>query len=370
MNVARATKRETSISERGASPSAVASLKAIFSLLMGLSLTNALVVLIRLDKHNSVQWLSTLHTKPTVSTAVLLFTIVRFYLGNVRHIDDTYGLSPVTHSLASPNSRSARRFVVDFCVLLVEALMFGVASFYVYHASDLLAIMIGLLVVDTSWNRVTQEDTPHQQVWYVNNSIHTALMFGCYCAHLTFPHSVAWTYAGVALLLTNGSVDFAFSRAFYFADQPVGKSIFLSAPFTGVLDSEDRLPRPLRSRIETIVDRLEAHGWEVFNAHRLESWGASIETPHKALVRDTAAIRQSQQLVAIIGDPPSPGVQLEIGFALAHGKRVLVVCETSETLPFLMRGLIEHESTTCISGRNFDEDHELAVLVEQKVTAL
>lgn len=356
-----------SLKTHSVSPSAVVSLKAIFSLLMGLSVTNTLVVLVRAGQRGSVQWLSALHTKPTISAGVLLFTIARFYLGNIRHIDDTFA-SPLAPSLAlTPNSRRARRFVLDFCVLLVEALMFGLASFYVSHPSDLLAIMIALLIVDTCWNRATQAVSTYQQVWFINNFIHSALMFGCYAGHLSALHATAWTYAGIALLFSNGLFDFCLSRFFYFADPAMGRYLFLSAPFTGVLDSEGHLPQELQNCIQTVTDRLEAHGWKVFSAHRRERWGAAIDTPYSSLMTDITAIRRAQYLVAIIGSPPSPGVQLEVGFALAHGKRVLIVCDANDSLPYLIRGLIEHESAACISGHQYNDAHELAVLVEQHI---
>ena len=72
------------------SQSAVASLKAIFSILMGLSVTNTLVVFVRGKGEPFVKEFASIDLLAAVLAAVLLFTIVRFFLGNVRHVDDVY----------------------------------------------------------------------------------------------------------------------------------------------------------------------------------------------------------------------------------------------------------------------------------------
>jgi hypothetical protein len=354
-----------SLESRDVSASAVSSLKTIFSILMGLSVTNTLVILLRGGKHGQVHRVSAMPAEQLIFAGVLLFTIVRFYLGNVRHVDDVYETKGLAHPIIRPPNQRARRFVIDFAVLLVEALMFGLASFYVGRPSDLLAIMIALLTVDICWNRATQGYSPHQQVWFLNNFGHALAIGVSYVVYLrSSPPATAPLYVGIGLLLSNGLVDFVFSRAFYFAARTTGKSAFLSAPFTALLDAHDgRYPQSERQTIETIYDRLTARGWTIHNAHRRERWGDSIDTPYSALVKDLEAIDDSEQLVAIVGDPPSPGVQLEIGFALARGKRILVICGRPGGLPYLMRGVIEHESATFISSEQHGDDHRLAELV-------
>jgi hypothetical protein len=345
------------------SQSAVASLKAIFSVLMGLSVTNTLVVLIRGAPGSPITPLSDLTPQPSIFAAVLLFTIVRFYLGNVRHVDDFYVLGTVEGQPLDPKMRAAGRFVWDFAVLLVQALFFGVASFYIGRGAPFTLIMMMLLFVDIIWTVATQGVAPHQRTWFINNLTHLTAITICYGFHVKYPHSAIPLYCGIGFLLTNGGVDFVKSRAFYFADRRGEKAVFLSAPFTQLLqDQGGGLPAETRGHLESIIDRLEARGWSVDNAHRRERWGAALDRPLAALTADLKGIETADTLVAIIGSPPSPGVQLEIGFALARGKEILLVVGRDDPIPYLIRGVIDRESVVLVRRSQHDEK-ELAEAV-------
>lgn len=334
---------------------------------MGLSVTNTLVILIR-GHGGGVPPLLAIRAEPVVLATVLFVTIVRFYLGNDRHVDDTYGPSR-GGTFTGRTNHTALRFVIDFSILLLEALMFGVASFYVGRVYDFLVIMMAILLVDIAWNGGTQGTTPHQRVWLLNNLGHLAAIFVCFAWHQATRESIAG-YLAIGLLLSNGLVDFWWSRTFYFARPSQGKSVFLSAPFSSVLDEhKGNFPPEVRERIETIIDRLEAREWIVFNSHRRERWGADLDTPYAALRNDLEAIASAERLVAVVGTPPSPGVQLEIGFALACGKPVVIVNDNanSHDLPYLIRGVIEHESSSLLHAERYSDPHELAEIIQRRL---
>lgn len=330
-----------------ASQSAVSSLKAIFSILMGLSVTNTLVILIREDGDPSVTALAGVDPLHAISAAALLFTIARFYLGNVRHIDDFYVAAMVDGKPLDPRMNAAPRFVVDFAVLLVEALMFSLASFYITREVNFIELLMALLAIDILWTVATRGVAPHSGLWFSNNLVHLFAIAVCFGFHLEYEESLLPFYFAVALLVTNGIVDFAWNRDFYFADRLPEKAIFLSAPFSQLL-TKDGLPAEFRERLDAVIDHLEAEGWSVDNAHKRERWGTSLDSPYTAMIADLEGIDDAGTVVAILGSPPSPGVQLEIGFALARNKKLVLIADIDDPMPYLIRGVVERESVVLI----------------------
>lgn len=329
------------------SQSAVSSLKAIFSVLMGLSVTNTLIILIRDNGDPAVKALADIDPLNAVFATVLLFTIARFYLGNVRHVDDFYVAATVDGKPLDPHMNSAPRFVVDFAVLLVEALMFSLASFYIAREVNFIEILMALLAVDILWTVATRGVAPHSGFWFSNNLVHLFAIAVCFGFHLKYEESLLPFYFAIGLLLTNGMVDFAWNRSFYFADRQHEKTIFFSAPFSQLL-TENGLPFEIRERLDAVIDHLEADGWSVDNAHKREQWGTRLDSPYTAVTADLEGIEDAGIVVAILGSPASPGVQLEIGFALARNKKLVLIADSDDPMPYLIRGVVERESVVLV----------------------
>jgi hypothetical protein len=350
------------------SQSSVSSLKAIFSILMGLSVTNTLVVLIH-EGGIGIASLAGINDLHGVFAAVLLFTIARFYLGNIRHIDDVYVAESVDGKPLDPRVNSASRFVRDFTVLLLEALLFSLASFYVVHRANFIEILMVLLVVDILWTVSTRGVAPHSGFWFDNNLVHLVAIAVCFGFHLKYPPSQIPFYFAIGLLLTNGLLDFAWNRDFYFADRVSNKAVFLSGPFTQLLRGNE-LPVEFRERLTAVIDHLEAKGWSVDNAHRRERWGARLDSPYTAANADLDGIEKAGVLVAFLGTPPSPGVQLEIGFALARNKKIVLIADEDDQMPYLIRGMVERDSVVLIrqpvsSGNHQDIGERISAGLER-----
>lgn len=115
--------------------------------------------------------------------------------------------------------------------------------------------------------------------------------------------------------------------------------VFLAAPFTQLLDRRGTFDSDYRSRLSDIHQFLESLGHEVISAHTREHWGNALESPAEALAIDLAGIDACDVLVAFIGTPPSPGVQLEIGYALARRAPVLAIVDRNDSRPYLLDGL-------------------------------
>lgn len=118
------------------------------------------------------------------------------------------------------------------------------------------------------------------------------------------------------------------------------RRIFLGGPFKASVDpATGTLLAAERARLQAVIDRLERDGHEVHNAHRREGWGAAFLTPEECTRLDFEEISGCDVFVAFPGAPASPGTHVEIGWASALGKPVVLLLEEGAEYAFLVRGL-------------------------------
>nr|5VTO_A Chain A, Blasticidin M [Streptomyces griseochromogenes]5VTO_B Chain B, Blasticidin M [Streptomyces griseochromogenes] len=120
------------------------------------------------------------------------------------------------------------------------------------------------------------------------------------------------------------------------------RSVFLAGPFMGLVNPEtNSMPSAEQLPFLTLIEHFEKQGLEVFNAHRREAWGAQVLTPEECTPLDQLEIRKADVFVAIPGIPPSPGTHVEIGWASAFDKPIVLLLEEGreEEYGFLVRGL-------------------------------
>ncbi|MGW6704625.1 nucleoside 2-deoxyribosyltransferase [Streptomyces sp. NPDC054956] len=117
------------------------------------------------------------------------------------------------------------------------------------------------------------------------------------------------------------------------------RSVFLAGPFKALVDADGAMNTEARTRFETLIERLEAEDYHVYNAHRRESWGAKFLTPDECTRLDYDEISASTVFVAFPGHPASPGTHIEIGWASALGKPIVLLLEEGKDYAFLVRGL-------------------------------
>ncbi|GAA3048094.1 nucleoside 2-deoxyribosyltransferase [Actinokineospora globicatena] len=116
-------------------------------------------------------------------------------------------------------------------------------------------------------------------------------------------------------------------------------SVFLGGPFKALVDVDGVMRPAERARLEAIIAGLEAAGHKVYNAHRREKWGAEFLTPQECTRLDLDEITASDVFVAFPGSPASPGTHIEIGWASALGKPIVLLLEEGAEYAFLVRGL-------------------------------
>lgn len=121
---------------------------------------------------------------------------------------------------------------------------------------------------------------------------------------------------------------------------PRTRSAFLGGPFKALVDpATSRMSDAEITRLERLIAYLESLGYEVYNAHKREGWGRAFLPPEECTRRDFEEIAASDLFVAFPGSPPSPGTHVEIGWASALGKRMVLLLEDGAPYAFLVEGL-------------------------------
>lgn len=140
------------------------------------------------------------------------------------------------------------------------------------------------------------------------------------------------------------------------------KNIFLAGPFKSTIDPETGVLRaPTLSIFKRLIAELEGAGYRVHNAHRREAWGAQMLPPEVCTRLDFQEIRACDVFVGLPGSPASPGTHIEIGWAAAFGKLIVLLLEPSASYAFLVQGLhsianvqyVEWDTTQAIPTRLF-----------------
>lgn len=118
------------------------------------------------------------------------------------------------------------------------------------------------------------------------------------------------------------------------------RTAFLAGPFKGIVDQETGVMRTFdRERYEALIGHLEACGYTVHNAHKRESWGANFLSPEECTQLDYEQIEDCDLFVAFPGCPASPGTHIEIGWAAALGKPLMLLLEEGHSYAYLIQGL-------------------------------
>ena len=203
--------------------SVLRSLKEIVSIVMGLALTNCVMVLITRGHYTSVTALSALPLSSVLYSLVLIINIVRFYHGNLRHMDTLYGHSArkVMSSSHGHGPAPLGGLGIDFMVVFLQSILFAVISFYTSPRREFLLLFMILLAFDLVWNIVTQQvardakDMAHQKRWMLNNVVGVIVMLVMYLEYKQHHQELFLNY-GAAALAVNTLIDFVLNWKFYF----------------------------------------------------------------------------------------------------------------------------------------------------------
>lgn len=134
--------------------------------------------------------------------------------------------------------------------------------------------------------------------------------------------------------------------------------IFLAAPFKQRLDQSQVIQAADQVLLTQIMTLLETAGITVDNAHRREFWGRAMMTPAECTQADYQAIAACDVLLAFPGQPASPGTHIELGWASAMHKPIVLLLQAGKTYAYLVQGLgtvgdvtylTYHDNASCLA---------------------
>ncbi len=118
------------------------------------------------------------------------------------------------------------------------------------------------------------------------------------------------------------------------------KNIFLGGPFKGYIDPNTNLMKEKYKKIfMDLINFFETRGYEVHNAHKRELWGEFFWEPEDCTKLDYEEICKADVFIAFPGAPASPGTHIEIGWASALGKKIILLLEEEKYYAHLVKGL-------------------------------
>lgn len=122
--------------------------------------------------------------------------------------------------------------------------------------------------------------------------------------------------------------------------------VFLAAPYTQWMDwSTGELKPDRKEQLQTLRQAFIDRGHAVFSAHHNEQWGEAWLAPEICTPADFLAVSNADVMCAIVSEPPSPGVMIEIGWASALGVPIVLLQEGTSA-PALVAGIGEVTSAT------------------------
>jgi hypothetical protein len=202
--------------------SAVESLKEIVSLIMALTMTNTLVFLIAGENYPDAKGLTHVDAETAAYSALLIANIIRFYHGNVRHMDAVYGTALAASGSDSHGKPERGNLGLDFFVIFGQSILFGVTSFYADARPEFVVLFIGLLFFDILWTLAAQQQQPgdtnffaHQRKWLLNNLVAVVALLVAYAAYQGQDADI-YLHLGAGALALNTIADFVINWRFYF----------------------------------------------------------------------------------------------------------------------------------------------------------
>ncbi len=131
--------------------------------------------------------------------------------------------------------------------------------------------------------------------------------------------------------------------------------LFLSVSYSAQVDAQGRILPEYRTGLERTLSIFEDRQHKVFCAPREDGWKLNDMSPAEAFLLDVAEIEKSDVFIAFVGNRISDGIQLELGFALAKGKRIILLNQVDETLSYINKGMVESGRAELITFANQDD---------------
>jgi nucleoside 2-deoxyribosyltransferase len=333
----------------GGQSTAAVPLMELVTIICGIAATVAIAQLVTVTEENGIPGSKFAPLVPLLLFVSAIVTIGRFYHGNIRHLDEEYagGRHGKGHT-DRVRVGLAGRLATDFVVIASEALILVGLAYLLLAPIQYILLNSILLLLDSIWFFFYHTSSPESSKnWVANNLLFgvTFLVMGLWLlmGHRSSQQQLIAVVIFALLVLVNTVIDVTNEFDFYFPTGLPEPVLFLAAPFTGALIQDNgspvfdgRLKEELTQTINYFEDRyFEGKRYTVRSAHRREAFGKDKMSPTEALAKDLEWLESSGIVIAVLSGDTSPGVQMELGAALALGKPIIQVVADGVTPPYL-----------------------------------
>lgn len=130
--------------------------------------------------------------------------------------------------------------------------------------------------------------------------------------------------------------------------------IFLGAPFTNYLNDKG-FNKELKKTIKSIMNSLEKKGHIVRSAHVREGFGSKLMLPEVCTPLDFEEVKKCELFIAIPSNPPSGGVHIELGWASAIKKDIILCIKKNGKYSPLVQGISKISNVRTVLFNDYSE---------------
>ncbi len=327
--------------------SSLDSLKELITIISGLAIANAVLFFLTEGSLNTVSPDKIRDPERMLPFLLLLFNLLRFYHGNMRHLDELKvdDRQEFVGGERGPIGNTSRQALwSDYLIIVSQHTVFVVASVYLDSPEVFFPLLSAVLFLDLFMFAPALYDSFHElynrrfvltrsrnwrkkvryEIWMLVNNLVVGLVLG-----LGIGGSIIYAsdsniglYVFTSFLALNFLLDYIFNWRFYFPTER--HRIFLAAPFTWQQTESGDINPGFQAQLEDLMGRLEGLGGVLFSSHEREIWGTEKWTPEAIAVDDYRNMLWSDMVVAAIDDVPSGGVKVELGWASILGKPIFL----------------------------------------------
>ncbi len=279
---------------------------------------------------------------------IVISTLIRFYHGNVRHLSEDYSRERIIEE-----KRTGFELALDFFFIFLQCIIFGFMSFYSILFNNIYDLFIILFIVDILWFILLAIASAKfhlkfaEMKWTIVNVITLVVLFFLRDLALSDPNII-----GVRVLLFtiigNMILDYGINWKFYFPRLSTRElTIFLAAPFTNKLVPDKSAETKVvievnyRNLLRAMIQEMRERGYIVKNAFEREDWGRKKLSSREMVEFDYSDVISADVLVILLDIEPSTGIFIELGWATAFRRDIILITRSEEEFQKHWTPLIE-----------------------------
>lgn len=129
--------------------------------------------------------------------------------------------------------------------------------------------------------------------------------------------------------------------------------VFFAIPYSQLCNEKYEVKKEYRIFLEKLVNETKRLGCDYFLAHERENWGKKYSSAEESTQIDFNTIKNSDLVCVIPGVPNSGGVHVEIGWASANKRKMIIFLKKDYHYSPMVTGI--HKITN-VQYHYYDED--------------